>query len=104
MIDEGPNRGGQPAAGRGEIVAVHPGPVAQGMRRSPGVTKTAGLNDLFGGGAQADGVKADLAKQIPAGRIGQTEEIANAVLLLASDDTIYVNAVLLFVDDGMTQI
>ena len=50
------------------------------MRRSPGVTKTAGLNDLFGGGAQADGVRADLAMQIPAGRIGQTEEIANAVL------------------------
>lgn len=65
---------------------------------SPGVTETAGLNELFGGGDQAKGTKDYLAGQIPAGRIGQPEEIANAVLFLASDEASFVNNVELFVD------
>jgi NAD(P)-dependent dehydrogenase (short-subunit alcohol dehydrogenase family) len=71
---------------------------------SPGVTETAGLNDLFGGGDQAESVKADLANMIPAGRVGQPEEIAKAVLFLASDDASFVNGVELFVDGGQAQI
>ena len=60
---------------------------------SPGVTETAGLNELFGGGDQAEGTKDFLAGQIPAGRIGQPEEIAKAVLFLASDEASFVNGV-----------
>ncbi|OKO91715.1 oxidoreductase [Bradyrhizobium sp. NAS80.1] len=71
---------------------------------SPGVTETAGLNELFGGGDQAKGTKDYLASQIPAGRVGQPEEIAKAVLFLASDDASYVNGVELFVDGGQVQI
>jgi NAD(P)-dependent dehydrogenase (short-subunit alcohol dehydrogenase family) len=71
---------------------------------SPGVTETAGLNDLFGGGDQAAGAKALLVGQIPAGRIGQPEEIANVVLFLASDEASFVNGVELFADGGQTQI
>jgi len=71
---------------------------------SPGVTDTAGLNELFGGGDQADGTKAYLAGQIPAGRVGQPDEIAKAVLFLASDDASYVNGIELFVDGGHVQI
>ncbi|WP_262272165.1 SDR family NAD(P)-dependent oxidoreductase [Microvirga yunnanensis] len=71
---------------------------------SPGVTETAGLNDLFGGGDQAQGTKDFLAGQIPLGRIGQPEEIARAVLFLASDEASFVNGVELFVDGGQVQI
>ncbi len=71
---------------------------------SPGVTDTAGLNELFGGGEQAEGTKDYLASLIPAGRIGKPEEIAKAVLFLASDDASFVNGVELFVDGGQVQI
>lgn len=71
---------------------------------SPGVTDTAGLNELFGGGDQAQGTKDYLASLIPAGRVGQPEEIAKAVLFLASDDASFVNGVELFVDGGQAQI
>jgi len=71
---------------------------------SPGVTDTAGLDDLFGGGAQAQGTRDYLAGLIPAGRVGQPDEIAKAVLFLASDDASFVNGVELFVDGGQAQI
>lgn len=71
---------------------------------SPGVTETAGLNGLFGGGEQAEDTKSYLAGLIPAGRIGQPEETAKAVLFLASDDASFINGVELFVDGGQVQI
>ena len=71
---------------------------------SPGVTDTAGLNDLLGGGDEAQGVKDYFATLIPQGRVGQPEEIASAVLFLASDDASFVNGVELFVDGGQAQI
>jgi len=71
---------------------------------SPGVTDTAGLDHLFGGSAQAADTKDALAKLIPAGRIGRPDEIANAVLFLASDDASFINGVELFVDGGHVQI
>lgn len=71
---------------------------------SPGVTETAGLDELFGGGEQAKGTKDYLASLIPAGRVGQPEEIARAVLFLASDEASFVNGIELFVDGGQVQI
>ncbi|QJU58764.1 glucose 1-dehydrogenase [Sphingomonas sp. AP4-R1] len=71
---------------------------------SPGVTDTEGLNDLFGGGDQAQGTKDYLASLIPLGRVGQPEEIARTVLFLASDEASFVNGVELFVDGGQAQI
>lgn len=71
---------------------------------SPGVTDTAGLNELFGNGQSAENTKNYLAGLIPAGRVGQPEEIAKAVLFLASDDASFINGVELFVDGGQAQI
>jgi NAD(P)-dependent dehydrogenase (short-subunit alcohol dehydrogenase family) len=71
---------------------------------SPGVTDTAGLNELFGNGESAENTKNYLASLIPAGRVGQPEEIAKAVLFLASDDASFVNGIELFVDGGQAQI
>ncbi len=71
---------------------------------SPGVTETAGLNALFGGGDQAQGTKDYLASLIPAGRVGQPEEIAKAVLFLASDESSFVAGAELVVDGGMSQV
>lgn len=71
---------------------------------SPGVTETPALNHLFGGGEQAEGTKTYLAGLIPAGRVGQPEEIAKAVLFLASDEASFVNGTELFVDGGQAQI
>jgi len=45
-----------------------------------------------------------MAGQVPLGRVGQPEEIAKAVLFLASDQASYVNGIELFVDGGMAQI
>lgn len=71
---------------------------------SPGATETAGLDELFGGGKQAADAKAAFIGGIPVGRIGQPEDIANAVLFLASEDSSFINGIELFVDGGMNQV
>lgn len=71
---------------------------------SPGLTDTAGLNELFGGGEQAEGTKSWLSEQVPSGRIGQPSEVASAITFLASDDASYINGIELFVDGGLAQI
>jgi NAD(P)-dependent dehydrogenase (short-subunit alcohol dehydrogenase family) len=43
-----------------------------------------------------------VSSAIPLGRWGEPEDVAKAVLFLASDDSSYINAVELLVDGGAT--
>lgn len=65
---------------------------------SPGAIKTP-INTAAWATPQAE---RELLNLIPYGRVGITEDIARAVVWLASDDSDYVNGVTLYVDGGMT--
>ena len=73
--------------------------VAPGTIVTPGYRSELGLSD-----EQIEGFKAQAAAAAPLGRTGTPEEVAAAVLFLASDDGSYVNGVELFVDGGTAQI
>src|SRR5581483_3827851 len=45
-----------------------------------------------------------LASTVPMGRFGTPDEVAKAVVFLASDDSSYISGVELFVDGGLAQI
>ena len=45
-----------------------------------------------------------MAPLIPLGRVGTPDEVATAVLFLASPDSSFVNGAELFVDGGMAQV
>jgi glucose 1-dehydrogenase len=47
-------------------------------------------------------VRQNTLRQIPMGRIGRAEEVANAVEFLASDKASYITGTTLYVDGGMT--
>ena len=61
---------------------------------APGVIQTPMLGEV------KDEVKAEYLKQIPAGRLGQPEDVANAVLFLASEESGYITGQVLPVTGG----
>jgi NAD(P)-dependent dehydrogenase (short-subunit alcohol dehydrogenase family) len=71
---------------------------------SPGPIETPGLAGVVETEEQRQGFYAQLAAGVPLGRIGQPDEIAKAVVFLASDDASYIAGVELFVDGGFAQI
>jgi NAD(P)-dependent dehydrogenase (short-subunit alcohol dehydrogenase family) len=71
---------------------------------SPGVVPTAGYDHLGLSDEQLQAFVDSQASTIPLGRVGTPDEIAKAVVFLASDDSSFVNGIELFVDGGMTQI
>jgi NAD(P)-dependent dehydrogenase (short-subunit alcohol dehydrogenase family) len=72
---------------------------------SPGPTRTPGLVELAGPDAGAQqGLLEHLAGQIPLGRVGEPEEVARAVVFLASEEASFINGAELFVDGGLAQV
>jgi NAD(P)-dependent dehydrogenase (short-subunit alcohol dehydrogenase family) len=71
---------------------------------SPGVVPTPGYDLLGLTKEQVQGFVDLQVTNIPLGRVGTTDEIAKAVVFLASDDSSFVNGIELFVDGGMAQI
>jgi NAD(P)-dependent dehydrogenase (short-subunit alcohol dehydrogenase family) len=69
------------------VNAVAPGPTDTGM-----LTRFTGTPEN----------KAALVAQVPLGRLGLTEELANAIVFIASDEASYITGHVLDVDGGMT--
>ncbi|ARJ04331.1 oxidoreductase [Cnuibacter physcomitrellae] len=75
------------------VNAVAPGPIA-----------TPGLSGLAAEPEQAEALLGGLASGVPMRRLGTPEEIADAVLYLASPRSSYVTGAELYVDGGASQI
>ncbi len=72
---------------------------------SPGPTDTPALETTTGLTAeQAKQAAAQFASQIPMGRRGEPEEIAAAVVFLASDESSFITGIDLPVDGGLAQV
>jgi NAD(P)-dependent dehydrogenase (short-subunit alcohol dehydrogenase family) len=71
---------------------------------SPGSTDTPGLNDLLASGEAGQERLKMISNTVPLGRLGRPDEIAKAVVFLASDDSSYITGTELFVDGGFAQV
>ncbi|WP_445166763.1 SDR family NAD(P)-dependent oxidoreductase [Mycolicibacterium sp. Dal123E01] len=69
----------------------------------PGPVETPGLKGLAPSGGEQALLDGEAAK-VPMGRVGQPDEIASAVVFLASDQSSFMTGAELFVDGGATQI
>jgi NAD(P)-dependent dehydrogenase (short-subunit alcohol dehydrogenase family) len=71
---------------------------------SPGPIDTPGLNDLLASAEGGEQRRKMISNLVPLGRFGTPNEIAKAVVFLASDDSSYVTGTELFVDGGFAQV
>ncbi len=71
---------------------------------SPGPIDTPGLSELLASSETGEQRKKMISTTVPLGRFGRPEEIAKAVLFLASDDASYITGIDLFVDGGFAQV
>lgn len=71
---------------------------------APGPTNTPGLSGLAPDPSQAQGLLDMLAGNVPLGRLAHPDEIANAVLFLASDQASFITGTELFADGGEAQL
>jgi NAD(P)-dependent dehydrogenase (short-subunit alcohol dehydrogenase family) len=73
--------------------------VSPGTIVTPGYKNELGLTD-----EQIEDFKAQAAATTPLGRTGMPDEVAKAVVFLASDDSSFITGIELFVDGGAAQI
>ena len=71
---------------------------------SPGPIDTPGLSELLASSETGQERKKMISTTVPLGRLGTPDEIARAVVFLASDDASYITGVELFVDGGIAQV
>jgi NAD(P)-dependent dehydrogenase (short-subunit alcohol dehydrogenase family) len=71
---------------------------------SPGSTDTPGLSNLLASGEAGQQRLKMISNTVPLGRLGRPDEIAKAVVFLASDDSSYITGTELFVDGGFAQV
>jgi len=71
---------------------------------SPGPIETPGLSTLLASTEEGRQRLKMLSSNVPLGRLGRPEEVAKAVVFLASDDSSYITGTELFVDGGMAQV
>jgi NAD(P)-dependent dehydrogenase (short-subunit alcohol dehydrogenase family) len=71
---------------------------------SPGPIDTPGLNDLLASAEGGEQRRKMISNIVPLGRFGTPDEIAKAVVFLASDDSSYITGTELFVDGGFAQV
>ena len=71
---------------------------------SPGPIDTPGLSDLVASTGAGEQRLKMISNSVPLGRLGRPDEIAKAVVFLASDDGSYITGTELFVDGGIAQV
>src|SRR5712664_4204802 len=71
---------------------------------SPGSIDTPGLSDLLASAEAGEERLKMISNMVPLGRLGTPNEIARAVVFLASDDSSYITGTELFVDGGFAQV
>jgi NAD(P)-dependent dehydrogenase (short-subunit alcohol dehydrogenase family) len=71
---------------------------------SPGTIDTPGLSDLLASSEVGEQRKKTISTTVPLGRFGTPDDIAKAVVFLASDDASYITGTELFVDGGIAQV
>jgi NAD(P)-dependent dehydrogenase (short-subunit alcohol dehydrogenase family) len=91
---------------KGDIITLLPqfciSPLSQKRAQSSHIDTA--IFDTWQQGEALAKMKEDLAKSVPLGRLGDTDEIAKAVSFLASDEASYVAGIELYVDGGVAQI
>ncbi|WP_436515213.1 SDR family oxidoreductase [Ekhidna sp. To15] len=75
-----------------------------GKERPPGPIETPIYSKLGMSEEEVNQMGQGFAQQVPLGRFGSSDELAKAVLFLASDDASYINGVELEVDGGLSQV
>ena len=68
----------------------------------PGLTETAMLESFMQGAGNPDKLREAYRRAVPIGRLGKPEDIAGAVLFLASDDADFITGQTISVSGGLT--